>query len=61
MKLLTEEQLVERLAEAYKRGLEDMHRFGFYPGVEQVEYRLRDLIHADAGGFDSKGQEVGNA
>lgn len=64
MKLMTEEQLLDLLAQAWRRGCGEgargVARGKPVPADPKIARdRVMDLVHADAGGFDSKGQEVG--
>lgn len=61
MKCFTEAGLMEKLVEAYKRGAEDTRHFKLKtsPRNEQVEYRLRDIVHEDTGGHDGLGVKHG--
>lgn len=61
MKCFTEAELMEKLVEAYKRGAEDTRRFNLKTSLsnEQMEYRLRDIVHEDAGGHDGWGKKHG--
>ena len=60
MKLLTEQQLLALLRKAYTMGWRNGHldTIGQYEQVN-LDVELAKLIHADTGGYDSKGKEVG--
>lgn len=59
MKLLTEQQLLSLLRQAYTMGWRNGHRdtLGQYTDGN-LDAELAKLVHADAGGFDSKGREI---
>lgn len=59
MKLLTEQQLMSLLRKAYTMGWRNGHldTIGQSEPVN-LDAELTKLVHADAGGYDSKGQEV---
>lgn len=58
MKQFTEQQLEAVLIEAYKRGALDGRMARWAPNDAHAAHKLQDLVHADAGGYDSKGNEV---
>lgn len=63
MKCFTESELMEKLIEAYRRAAKDCGSFGqavvARTRPEQIEHRLLDLIHEDAGGHDGWGKKHG--
>ncbi|GGJ06398.1 hypothetical protein [Halopseudomonas pertucinogena] len=63
MKCFTESELMEKLVEAYRRGVSDCESFGLAvvdeACAEQIESRLTDMIHEDAGGHDGWGKKRG--
>lgn len=60
MKQFTEAQLLSLLRKAYTMGWRNGHldTIGQYEKVN-LDAELAKLVHADAGGYDSKGKEVG--
>lgn len=56
MKQFTEQQLLTLLRQAYTMGWRNGHRdtIGQYEKVN-LDTELAKLVHADAGGYDSKG------
>ena len=63
MKCFTESELMEKLVEAYRRATKDCGKFGqaavARTRAAQVESRLADMIHEDAGGHDGWGKKHG--
>lgn len=59
MKLLTEQQLLSLLRKAYTMGWRNGHldTIGQYEQVN-LDAELAKLVHADAGGYDSRGAKV---
>lgn len=58
MKMLTNDQLMEKLVEAYKRGMDDA-RLEFTFEQRRVERRLASIVYADTGGYDGLGVKRG--
>lgn len=56
MKCFTEAELMEKLVEAFRRGVDNSH---IAMDDQEVEAEPLDMIHEDAGGHDGWGKSHG--